>query len=102
MTRERMIRKQLYILPAQEMQLKEKAATYGISEGEVVRKALARFLTAPPITDAMGVSFLDASRWEDEREYITTRWAELGATGDSDLVTTDGLRTWKRDDLHVR
>lgn len=39
------IRKQLYITPEQERLLKEKAATSGASEAEIVREALDEYLT---------------------------------------------------------
>lgn len=45
MPRQNKIRKQLYITPEQERLLKEKAATSGASEAEIVREALEEYLT---------------------------------------------------------
>lgn len=42
-----MIRKQIYIEPAQEANLKEQARSLGLTEAEVIRRAINRQMTFP-------------------------------------------------------
>jgi hypothetical protein len=64
-----MIRKQIYIEPLQDVNLKKQAKTLGITEAEVIRRAI----------DSQ-MSFLvpglrDLSAWEREKAFIAQRMA---------------------------
>jgi hypothetical protein len=64
-----MIRKQIYIEPLQDVNLKKQAKTLGITEAEVIRRAI----------DSQ-MSFLvpglrDRSAWEREKAFIAQRMA---------------------------
>jgi hypothetical protein len=71
----RMVRKQFYILDQQDKQLKRLAELYGLSEAEVVRKAIQREFSGAPSQRFVP----DRSAWQellfylDEREKIPTR-----------------------------
>lgn len=82
----RMIRKQLYIEPSQEILLKEKARDLGLSEGELVREALSRYLSSliPQRKQTLSV-------WDEERAFIR----QLRAEGQ-----VEGKRTWRREDAY--
>ncbi|MBI4763195.1 MAG: hypothetical protein HY787_01135 [Deltaproteobacteria bacterium] len=62
-----MIRKQVYIEPRQEATLKRQAKRLGITEAEIIRKAIDSQLTHP----VPGVRNLTA--WEREKEFIAER-----------------------------
>lgn len=83
----RMIRKQLYITSEHESKLKAKSGETGMSEGEIVREALSRYL------DSSVPEKRDLSYWEKELAFIESL-QERGPVG--------GGRTWRRDDLHDR
>lgn len=93
-----MVRKQLYIKPAQAELLKEQAATYNVSEGALVRMALDQHLAAP----IPGESFFDLSAWETVKKFINQR-AKLFESdkGISEAPVHKG-RVWKREDLYDR
>jgi CO/xanthine dehydrogenase Mo-binding subunit len=64
-----MIRKQVYIEPIHEANLKKQAKMLGITEAEVIRRAIDRSmaLLAPGV--------LDLSAWEREKAFIAKRMA---------------------------
>ncbi len=84
----RMVRKQVYIEPRQEAMLKRVAAMRGVSEAELIRRAIdgqiegghAGFL--PP----------DADAWEQAYQFML----ELRARG----PVAGRARTWKREELY--
>ncbi|NPV69172.1 MAG: hypothetical protein HPY55_00820 [Firmicutes bacterium] len=84
---ERMVRKQLYITSEHESKLKSKSSETGVSEGEIVREALSRYLDSS-IPRKQGLS-----NWEDEMAFIKS----LQAKG-----PVPGGRTWKREELYDR
>ena len=102
MARQKMVRKQLYVLPSQAELLKEKAATYSVSEGELVRMALDKYLSASTASDSVEASLLDLSIWEDEEKFISQRWASMGTGQESDAESMERMRIWKRSDLYDR
>ncbi len=83
---ERMIRKQVYILPAQERSLKRLARQTGLSEADLIRKALERQI--PALTGAP-----DLRAWDRERKFILRRMRLKGGAG---------KRAWTRDELYDR
>ena len=64
-----MIRKQVYIEPGQEATLKQQASFQGITEAEVIRRAIDRqmALLVPGVRDM--------SAWEREKAFIAGRMA---------------------------
>ncbi len=64
-----MVRKQVYIEPAQEASLKKQAKKLGITEAEIIRRAIDRqmVLLIPALRDL--------SAWEREKEFIAERMA---------------------------
>ena len=83
---ERMIRKQVYLEPAQEARLKRVAKLTGQSEAELIRRALDQQIASLSVRRRQ-----DA--WEAEKAYIQKR-IRLGRL--------PGGRTWTRDELHDR
>jgi hypothetical protein len=64
-----MIRKQVYIEPIQDANLKKQANRLGITEAEVIRRAIDRQM-------AFGVlGVRDLAAWEKEKAFITERMA---------------------------
>lgn len=89
----RMKRKQLYITLRQDAMLKETAAKYRVSEGEIVRTALDAYL-------GRGVSLSlepNYAAWQEELAFIRQR-IEGRAIEDSE--TPGRTRRWRRDDLY--
>lgn len=82
-----MIRKQIYIEPEQEAQLKQLASRTGMAEAEIIRQAIDQYVAA--------ARRLPRNRkvWEEEEKFI----AELMAQG-----PVEGGRTWRREDLYER
>lgn len=79
------IRKQIYILPDQERQLKRISESRGLSEAEIIRQAIsAQVSRFAPI-------FRDLSAWERELEFIQSL---------IDRGAVEGKRTWTRADLY--
>jgi len=64
-----MIRKQLYIEPEQDATLKQRANMLGVTEAEVIRRAIDRQMTL------LGPGVLDLSAWEKEKAFIAKRKA---------------------------
>lgn len=73
-----MVRKQLYLTEAQDAALKRKAEAVGISEAEIVRRALDDALSEKP-----------ARRWRPGRaeaiERLHRTWAETSSALDGDF-----------------
>ena len=83
----KMVCKQLYITRAQERALKRMVRESGVTEAEVIRRALdSQSQVAPP-------QHPDAHAWEEERAFIQ-EWMAKG--------TVEGKRNWRREDLHER
>ena len=83
---ERMVRKQVYIIPAQERRLKRLARETGRSEADLIRAALDQQISA-----LAGAPDLRA--WEREKRFLQNRMK---------LRRIPGGRTWTREDLHDR
>jgi len=80
-----MVRKQVYIEPRQETQLKQRAAETGMSEAEIIRQAIDRWL------DEEARQRQAEEAWEKARTLMEERYAQ-GAV--------PGGRTWTRDELY--
>ncbi|MEW6540409.1 MAG: CopG family transcriptional regulator [Bacillota bacterium] len=80
-----MIRKQLYIEPRQVALLKKRARAEGVSEAELVRRALDAHLSQVATRP-------DPAAWEREKAFLTGR-REAGR---------GGRRNWRREDLYDR
>ena len=80
-----MVRKQVYIEPAQEANLKKQAKKLGITEAEIIRRAIDRqmVLLVPALRDL--------SAWEREKEFIAERMAGK---------TLPGGRKFKREETY--
>ncbi len=82
-----MIRKQIYLEPAQDAQLKQLASDAGVSEAELIRQAIDRQLrTQRPVRRNHSV-------WRDEQAFVA-QWIAEG--------TSAAERTWTRDELYDR
>jgi Arc/MetJ-type ribon-helix-helix transcriptional regulator len=83
-----MTRKQVYLRPDQDEQLRAPADARHASASELIREAVDRFLTTTP--DGRG-----RERWQRHFEWLKRQAAALpgGAARD---------RGWTRDDLHER
>lgn len=83
-----LVRKQLYIYRTQDALLKRRAKELGISEAELVRRAISeQMMMYAPLKGT------DAKGWEKEKAFIT-QWMAMGPV--------KGGRTWKREELHER
>ncbi len=90
MKKEPMIRKQLYIEPAQDVYVKELAAEYGMSEAQIVRTAIDALSKGRQFT----TENLDLECWEEEAQFIRSRFH---------LQTKDGnTRRWTRAEIYER
>lgn len=83
-----LIRKQLYITKQQEQLLKKKAATFNISEAEIVREALDSH------TSAVSYPRKFQEKWLEERKFIEEK--RKGSKNDLPV------KKWKRDELYDR
>ena len=81
----RMIRKQVYIKSGQETTLKQQARALGITEAEVIRRAIDRQMSS------VRLAARDSKAWEREKAFISKRMAK-GATS--------GSRQWRRADAY--
>ena len=81
----RMVRKQIYIESRQDNSLKKRAHDLGVTEAEVIRRAIDRQMTS------VRFSIRDLKAWERERAFITNRMAKGQAPGG---------RRWKREDAY--
>ena len=83
-----MIRKQFYIEPSQDRQLKRMAKRTGKTEAEIVREALSRLVEEQEREkDRLKV-------WEEQKAFMR-QWMAKGP------VPASG-RTWTREELHER
>jgi hypothetical protein len=64
-----MIRKQIYIEPLQDVNLKKQAKTRGITEAEVIRRAIDSQMSL------LVPGLRDLSAWEREKAFIAQRMA---------------------------
>jgi len=89
-----MVRKQLYIEPEQNLTLRDQAAKHNVSEGQIVREAIAAYLTAG--TQSQEV---DLNSWLEEREFIVSRRTDIknGAKRDAQSIAK---KTWTRSELY--
>jgi len=81
----RMIRKQIYIESRQDNSLKKQAHHLGVTEAEVIRRAIDRQMTS------VRFSIQDPKAWEGEKAFIAKRIAR---------GRTPGGRQWKREDAY--
>ena len=82
-----MIRKQVYIQPSQQGILKRLARMQGVTEAEIIRRAIDREASA----ESHPAGWLDPAAWEEARAFILS------------FVTqgpVPGGRTWKREDAY--
>ncbi len=70
-----MIRKQVYIQPEQDASLKQRAGMLGITEAEVIRRAIDRQMAL------LGPGIRDLSAWKRERAFISERMAGKPSAG---------------------
>ena len=70
-----MIRKQVYIEPVQDAIIKKRAQMLGITEAEVIRRAI----NAPTALSGPGVR--DPAAWEREKAFIAKRMAGSPVSG---------------------
>ncbi len=68
-----MIRKQVYIEANQDEVIKQRARMLGVTEAEVIRRAIDRQVNVPPSRTR------DLAAWEREKEFISRRMAETPA-----------------------
>jgi hypothetical protein len=80
-----MIRKQIYIESRQDTTLKQQAKALGITEAEVIRRAIDRQMAL------VQLNVRDLKAWEREKTFITKRMAKGRAPGG---------RLWKREDAY--
>jgi hypothetical protein len=80
-----MIRKQIYIQSHQDNSLKKQVHYLGITEAEVIRRAIDRQMAS------IRFSIRDIKAWERERAFITKCVARGHAPGG---------RQWKREDAY--
>ncbi|GIV79911.1 hypothetical protein FKZ61_020865 [Litorilinea aerophila] len=81
------VRKQVYIEPRQEAMLKQLGKEHGLTEAEIIRRAIDQF------TRSLRFPWRDPAAWEEERAFIL-RLIEEGPV--------PGQRTWRREDLYGR
>lgn len=81
----RKVRKQIYIESCQDTTLKQQAQILGITEAEVIRRAIDRQMTS------VRLSIRDLKAWERERTFIAKRMAKGHSPGG---------RQWKREDAY--
>lgn len=83
----RMIRKQIYIDPAQEALLKQRAQELGVSEAELIRRCLDDIER-----QAIGIS-VDHRAWEEELAFMQARAQAI--------PSRQGRRQWTREELYA-
>jgi hypothetical protein len=71
-----MVRKQVYIEPLQDVNLKKQAKTLGITEAEVIRRAIDSQMSL------LVPGLRDLSAWEREKAFIAQRMAGKPLPGD--------------------
>lgn len=90
-----MIRKQIYIEPAQEANLKEQAKSLGLAEAEVIRRAINRQMTFP----VSGLRNLSA--WEKEKAFtsILQKFRRLQIRGVQDEAVYSYRESWRTKEM---
>lgn len=81
----RMVRKQVYIEPAQEAMLKQRAKERGMSEAELIRDGIDHVLRAAIVVPR------ESAAWEEEKRFIRKRMK---------LTAPQTGRTWTREELY--
>lgn len=81
------VRKQVYIEPEQEEQLKRLSAESGVSEAEIIRAAIDHHL------DELRLRQRSQAAWEVELAFIRRLM---------DQEAVEGGRAWRREDLYDR
>lgn len=84
----RMVRKQVYIEPAQEKLLKRRARELGVTEAELVRRGIEAIANTPA-----SALIRDSEAWEQELSFMAERM---------NLVVPQTGRRWTREELHDR
>ena len=84
----RMVRKQVYIEPAQEELLKQRARELGVTEAELVRRGIETIASGPALLLAR-----DRQAWEQELGFMRERMK---------LVVPQTGRQWTREELYDR
>jgi len=84
-----MIRKQVYLKPQQDVQIKQLAQERGITEAEIIRKAVDLLLAEIRRQQRAQVA------WNEARALMEAR-AEYAVSSD-----LDAERAWTRDDLYA-
>ena len=82
----KMVRKQIYIKPEQDAEIKRQAEALGISEAELIRRRIER-----PVQRAISYPANPAA-WEEELRFIEERAAQLPGLNKP--------RTWTREDAY--
>jgi hypothetical protein len=80
-----MVRKQIYIESRQDHSLKKQACDLGVTEAEVIRRAIDCQMAT------VRLSIRDLKAWEREKAFITKRMAK---------GRTPGGRLWKREEAY--
>ncbi len=81
----RMVRKQIYVEARQDNNLKKQARDLGVTEAEVIRRAIDRQMTS------VRLGIRDLKAWEREKAFISKRMAR---------GRVPGGRQWKREDVY--
>ncbi len=81
------VRKQVYIEPYQDAILKRLAKEQGLTEAEIIRRAIDQH------TQVLHFPRRDLAAWEEERAYIQSLIRQGPVAG---------RRAWRREDLHER
>jgi len=81
----RMVRKQIYVQSRQDTALKQQARHLGVTEAEVIRRAIDRQMAS------VRLSVRDLKAWDREKAFITKRMAK----GPSPVG-----RRWKREEAY--
>lgn len=81
----RMVRREIEIDAEQDEQLKRRARELGVSESELIRRAIEEALRRPP---------RDEQAWEDEMAFIEERARNLPP------VVPDSERRWSREEMY--
>ena len=81
----RMVRKQVYIEPRQEISLRRRAKELGISQAELLRRCIDGMGTAPATMPR------DVAAWDEAKAYIEERMS---------IAAPQTSRTWTRDELY--
>jgi len=82
-----MVRKQVYIEPRQDRMLKRFAKKRGVTEAEVIRRALEQHMKELERADR------GLKAWQESKTFME-EWVKKGPV--------PGRRTWRREDLYDR